>query len=292
MDFYFNENYLVSHLENMVENLKEIKDIYDFAKAKNCRIHIKDNFEYRELVTTPQSGIALGSLKYFSVIETYGYSMLESNQIKPSVDNYYFIELMSLCYKYSNSRVISLTNENEITSTQYTISKDKEPLIVTNVIGKDRLEEYLQFNPVPQSINEVFKKAEVEFRHIKFTDKAYKTANLRSNIYKQVGFSKLLNVFKVLETLIYPFLRGELEGYTQIAIEEEFKRRTNGIEFSNESDKTMKKYGNQRTVFVNGKKLIMSFHIKPNDNRIYFIYDKEDDCIYIGHSGAHLEVAG
>ena len=230
MNFYLNENHLISDLAKIVGNLKEIKEIYDFAKTKNCKIYIKDNLEYEKLATSPQIGIALGLLKHFSIIETYGYDMLESNQIEPSLDNYYFIELMSLCYKYSNSRIVSLTNECEITDNQYTINSDESSLVVTNIIGKNKLEEYLQFNPMPQSINEVFEKAEVEFKHIKFTDKAYKTANSRSDIYKQVGFGKLLNIFKVLETLIYPFLKGKLDGYTQESIEVEFKRQTMGIE--------------------------------------------------------------
>ncbi|WP_298843745.1 hypothetical protein [Clostridium sp.] len=54
----------------------------------------------------------------------------------------------------------------------------------------------------------------------------------------------------------------------------------------------MKKYSKQRTVSIDGKKLVMSYHIKFSDNRIYFIYNEEDDCIYIGHSGEHLNVAG
>ena len=292
MNFYLNENQLISDLYNIEENLKEIKKIYDFAKAKNCKIYIKDNLEYKNLATSPQIVGPLGLLKHFSIIETYEYDMLESNQIEPSLDNYYFIELMSLCYKYSNSRIVSLANEREITGNQYTINSDENSLIVTNIIGKSKFEEYLQFNPMPQSINEVCDKVGVEFKHIKFTDKAYKTANSRSDIYKQFGFSKLLNIFKVLETLIYPFLKGELEGFTQSSIQEEFKRQTKGIEFSNESDKTMKKYEEQRTANFNGKKLVMSYHIKPSDNRIYFIYNEEDDCIYIGHSGEHLIVAG
>ncbi|MBX4261285.1 hypothetical protein KTC96_06650 [Clostridium estertheticum] len=292
MDFYLNENNLISDLANILENLKEIKEIYDFAKEKNCKIYIKDNLEYEDLAISPQIGMALGLLKHCSIIETDGYDMLEINQIQPSIDNYYFIELMSLCYKYNNSRIVSLTNESEINDIKYTISYDNDIRAITNIIGKSKFEVYLQLNPVPQKINEVFKKAELEFEHIKFTDKAYKTANSRSEIYKQVGFSKLLNIFRTLEVLIYPFLKGELKGFTQASIEEEFKRLTNGIEFSNESDKTMKKYGEQRTVIFNGKTLVMSYHIKVSDNRIYFIYNKKDNCIYIGHSGQHLNVAG
>ena len=168
MDFYLNENNLISDLDNILENLKEIKKIYDFAKAKNCKIYIKDNLEYENLAISPQIGMALGLLKHCSIIETDGYDMLESNQIEPSIDNYYFIELMSLCYKYGNNRIVSLTNECEITDGKYTISTEKDINIITNVIGKSKFEVYLQFNPTPQKINEVFEKAELEFEHIKF----------------------------------------------------------------------------------------------------------------------------
>lgn len=294
MDFYFNENQLISCLDDISENLKEIKEIYNFAKIKNYEIYIKKNIDidYKKLCNKPQILLALGLLKYLKNIETDECDMLADNQIEPCIDNYYFIELVSLCYEYNNNRIISLSTEREVINPQYRIYKDKKPFLISNIIGKNEFEEYSQFNPVPQNISEVFEKAELEFKHIKFTEKAYKTANSRSDIYKQVGFLNLLNVFKVLETLIYPFLKGELEGYNQERIEEEFKKQTKGIEFSNESDKTMNKYGYQRTVSIKGEKLTMRYHIKPNDNRIYFIYHKKDDCIYIGHSGGHLDVAG
>lgn len=293
MDFYLNENNLISDKENIVKNLKEIKGFYDLLKAKNYKLYIKDNLDldYTWLSTNKSISTLLVFLKYFSPIKTDGTKIVELHEIEPFIDNYYFIELISLCHRYSNDVILSSTNENEILDLEYKIKVNETTEIVKNIIGKSKLEQYLLFNPAPQNINEVFEKAELEFPHIKFTDKAYKTANSREDIYKQFGFIKLLNMFKVLETLIYPFLKGEIRGFSENSIEEEFKNQTNGIEFSHESDATMNKYGKKREVTINGKKLKMSYHVKPSDNRIYFIYHKEDDCIYIGHSGEHLQIA-
>ncbi|WP_234121759.1 hypothetical protein [Clostridium hydrogenum] len=295
MDFYLNENQLVSDFVGIVENLKEIKEIYDLAKARNYNICIKENMDinYEKFYNKPQILMALGLLKHFDIIKADGFELLKFSQISPCIENDYFIELISLCYKNQNNRVFSLSSEREIINFEYSVNVLENVFKIVNIIGKNEFEKYLQFNPVPQSISEVFEKAENEFRHIKFTDKAYKTANPRNDIYKQIGFSKILNVFSVLEKLIYPFFRGTLNGFTQDSIQGEFKKLTYGIEFSNESVKTMKKYGEQRSVTINGRKFVMSYHIKiSSDNRIYFIYDKESDYIYIGHSGKHLQVAG
>ncbi|NMM62827.1 hypothetical protein HBE96_08965 [Clostridium sp. P21] len=293
MDFYLNENHLIVDKENIVENLKEIKQFYDLLKAKNYKLCIKDNLDldYKNLNTNKSISILLAFLKYLNSIETYGVNTVESDKIDPFIDNYYFIELISLCHKYNNNVMLSSANENEIIHPEYKININEKEEIVKNILGKSKLEEYLIFNPAPKNIDEVFQKAESEFSHIKFTDKAYKTANSREDIYKQYGFTKLLNVFKILEQLIYPFLKGELQGFSEDSIEVEFKKQTNGVEFSHESDSTMNKYGKKREVTVKGRKLKMDYHIKLSDNRIYFIYDKKDDCIYIGHSGEHLQTA-
>lgn len=291
MDFYLNENNLISDKENIISNLKEIKEFYDLLKFKNYKLYIKDNLDYKELFKNGQIGMVLPFLKNLEYIQTEGTNWIEQHQIEPIIkDNCYFIELMSLCHRYDNNLIVSLSREKEVIHSEYNINVEDNIQVVENIIGKYRLEDYLTFNPAPQSISEVFEKVEKEFSNIKFTDKAYKTASSRESIYKQFGFSRLLNIFKVLETLIYPFLKKELKGFTQDSIKKEFKDKTNGIEFSHESDATMKKYGKQRAVTIKGVKIKMSYHIKPSDNRIYFSYDKEDDCIYIGHSGKHLDI--
>ena len=293
MDFYLNENNLISDKENIISNLKEIKEFYDLLKLKNYKLYIKDNLDlnYKELCNSSEKSSALLFLKNLEHIKTYGINWLEQHQIEPIIkDNCYFIELMSLCHRYSNNLIVSSTREKEVIHSKYKINDGEIIKTIENVIGKNKLREYLIANPAPQSITEVFEKVEKEFPHIKFTDKAYKTAVSRENIYKQFGFLRLLNIFEVIETLIYPFLKQELEGFTEDSIKKEFKDKTNGIEFSQESDTTMNKYGKQRDVTINGTKIRMSYHIKPSDNRIYFTYDKKDDCIYIGHSGKHLDI--
>ena len=56
MDFYLNENNLISDSAKIVENLKEIKVIYDLAKSKNYKIYIKENLDldYEKFKTQPQ----------------------------------------------------------------------------------------------------------------------------------------------------------------------------------------------------------------------------------------------
>lgn len=296
MHFYFNENCLVKNEEDFVYNLKEIKEMYDFLKVKNYRLCIKDNLDldYEKLTSNRNAGAIIPFLKYLhldSINTNNLVDMLEENDINPKViENYYFIELMSLCYRDTNELILSSINENEISDEKYEIDKNSKKLIINNVIGKDKLQEYCFYNPAPQSVSEVFEKAEAEFKHIKFTKKAFDTGETRSDIIKQFGFINLLNIFKTLEELVYPFFKGKLD-VSHKEIQNEFKVKTN-LEYSDESDSTMDKYGCQREVCINGKSIRMSYHIKiKNDVRIYFKYVKEDDCIYIGHSGQHLDVA-
>lgn len=297
MDFYFNENCLLKYQNKFVCNVKEIKEMHDHLKEKNYRLCIKYNLDidYKKLSSNRNAMAILPFLKHLqsNSIDTSSLAeFVNENDITPKIiNNYYFIELMSLCYRDKHELILSLINEDEILGEQYEINRESQKLNIKNVIGKSKLEEYCLYNPVPQSVSEVFEKAGIEFKHIKFTRKAFDTGESRSDIIKQFGFSNLLNIFKVLEELVYPFCKGILNISSYKELQNEFKARTN-LEYSDESDSTMDKYGCQRDTYINGKNIRMRYHIKiKNDVRIYFKYIDEDDCIYIGHSGQHLDVA-
>lgn len=283
MEFYFNENYLIKSEIDRIESLKEIKDIYDILAKNNSQVHIKDNFDYGK-IAEPKYSIAYGLFKRFKIISCEDCEILESTEIKPYIDNLKFVELVSLCLKNSNDKVFSNSNENEAVADIY----EAHNLKITNLIGINSVKDYLMLNPTPKSMREVFERVSNQFQHIKFSNDAYKTADARWELYSKFGLERVFTVFRVLETLVYPFLKGNSTGSNEKDIMYEFKRQTNGIEFSDESSATMRKYAKQRTVTVNGRKLVMSYHVKVADNRIYFKYDSVDDCIYIGHSGGHL----
>lgn len=288
MNFYYNERCLVEENDDISKYLIQIKTINELLNKNGYKLYLKGNLDidYKS-PHIRKCATALLILKNISTINTDELELLGEQDILPKVDNYYFIELLSLCCKYKNNLIVSPANERVITNEIYNI--DRLNLKIKNIIGEPNLRHYLLHNPAPQSISEVFEKASSYNRHIKFTKKSYLTAANRESIYKQFGFNRLLEIFKVMEELLYPYLKGNLTGYNQNKIELEFKRRTNGVEFSNDSPMTMKKYGEERTVHINGTKYTMSFHIKPTrDTRIYFIYSNDDDCIYIGHCGGHL----
>lgn len=103
----------------------------------------------------------------------------------------------------------------------------------------------------------------------------------------QFGFNNLFDIFKAVEEIIYPFYAGN-SGIMIKEIFDVFRKKT-GLECSDESNATMNKYGSEREVTINGEKVRMQYHIKiKNDVRIYFKYIEKDHCIYIGHSGKHL----
>lgn len=297
MNFYLNENYLVKSTESeneFITSLKEIKELYDFLNRKNYKMYIKDNLDidYKQFSQNRNIMMNISFLSKIDCVNTSNpsYNMLNKTDITPEIDNYYFVELVSLCYRDNNELVLSLKNEDEAVNNQYVINKNNTELNVENIIGKLKLEEYCQYNPAPQSASEVFERAANEFSHIRFTRRAFDSVQSRESILKQFGFNNLFDIFKALEEIIYPFYNGN-SGTTIKEIFNVFKEKT-GLECSDESDATMNKYGSKREVTINGEKVRMRYHIKiKNDVRIYFKYIEEDDCIYIGHSGEHLSIA-
>lgn len=288
MEFYLNENSLMKSEEHRSINLKEIKEIYDFLESNNSKIYIKEDFDYTKVATKSEYYVALGIFKKFKILSYEACDLVDENEIHPYINNYSFIELISLCFEYENDKIISNSQEDEVIHDEYEVNKNDSYRKIYNLVGIDKVRSFLLLNPAPQNMSEVFERIDSQFQHIKFTDIAYKTASSRWEIYTKFGISKLIMIFKVLETLVYPFLKGDSVGYSEINIMSEFKKQTNGVEFSRDSTETMKKYSNQRSVTVNGRKIVMSYHIKVSDNRIYFAYDPSDDYIYIGHSGCHL----
>lgn len=299
MKFYFNENYLIKYKNDKLRIIfKEIKEIYDCLNKRNYKLCIKDNLDIDMNTIYKDRNLALVVAPFLKHIEqdnintNISYNFIDLNSISPKIedDKYYIIELLSLCYRDSNELVVSLKNEDEFNHGEYSISKESNELKIINIIGRDKLEEYCRYNPAPKNAKEVFEKAQNEFNHIKFTKKAFETVESRNDIIKQYGFNKLFNVFKALEELVYPFFKGDTRCSHSYVIK--LFKKTTSLDYSDESDLTMNKYGYQRKVTINGKEVQMRYHIKiKNDVRIYFKYIKEDDCIYIGHSGKHLDTA-
>lgn len=290
MDFYFNENYLIKSEEHRSINLKEIKEIYDLLEGNNSKIYIKEDFDYSKVATKTEYIIALSILKKFKILSYENCDILDTNDIYPCIYNDRFIELISLCFNNKNDKIISNSYEDEVIHNEYEIDINEEHKRIINLVGIDKVKKFLMLNPTPQNISEVFERISNQFSHIKFTDISYKTANSRWEIYTQFGLERLVEIFEVLEILVYPFLKGDNIGCTEKDIISEFKKQTNGVEFSRESNATMKNknYAKQRTITINGREIKMSYHIKVSDNRIYFEYDKFNNCIYIGHCGGHL----
>lgn len=286
MNFYYNENNLMHDATNVIENIKEMKKLYETLKNSGNTLMVKDSFCFPyAFIDIRRVGSALGFIKNIQRFKESD-NWLEVEDIDPQKESCHFIELISACYENRNNLIVSSTNETDIIDKNYNIKNNE--IIIENIIGKKQLNEYVLLNPVPNSIIEVFERASMNFNKIKFSDKAYETAVAKNDIYKSFGFDRILNVFKVIQELLYSFYKGKLNGYNQESIQEEFKRLT-GIDFSCDSEATLKKYATERLVAFNGRKIKMSFHIKiKGQGRIYFSYEEDDDCILIGHCGGHL----
>lgn len=287
MKFYLNENHLIESENDRSENLKEIRYMFKLLDKNGYKIYIKDNFNYMDLNTSPKYILPLSIFKYFQIIETNDCDFLNELHIEPFLDNYLFIELISLCNKHRNDKIVSISNEKEIIENEYRLNECNLEKII-NIKGIDSLHNFITHNPVPKNIKETFDRIGNIFEYINFTELAYKTAETRDCMYKSFGYSKIINVFKIVNDLLYPFFKGEMEDTSEKDIIKKFKELTGGVEFSRESKATMNKYGHERNVTIYEEEVQMDYHIKILDNRIYFYFLESRNCIYIGHSGKHL----
>lgn len=211
--------------------------------------------------------------------------------ITPEVLNETVRETIILCCRDQNERMLSLSSDTDASEDVYYL---KEAAIdnVINLKTSEEISQYILHNPPPRKMKEIFNRIEEMYPDFVFTSKAYKTAASRESAYRTIGYNQILNTFHVLHKVLLPFYREKSSGKSELDLFQELLATYN-IDISPESTATLNLYEKQRQITIDGKKHTFSNHIKFNKDacRIHFKYLKDQDKIFIGHSGKHLDTA-
>ncbi|MBG9611823.1 hypothetical protein ABE15_00925 [Bacillus cereus] len=207
--------------------------------------------------------------------------------IQPNFSSSFCEEILFSCFEDSQEHIVSLQNENCLTSENYTVTHNSNSLDVKNHIGLSSLTNFFESQLTLRSINDVFKEIDKRTNKIKLLSEAIKSARLH-NFHRK--FSDVLSTILALETVDLALLK---EGTNDIARMKAYQSST-GFKISGESEETLNKdrYEAQRTFVIPGMgKRLFEWHIKIGiDIRIHYYIDKENDLVYIGHCGKHLDI--
>lgn len=299
MDYYFNENALLQEssaycLKGM---LKEFKELYDETEKYGGKMWLKETFSCHDLkaFTDSENG------KQFALpFQLFGkcsrltvgqYTEDAIKAMKPEVSDPRVRELIYLCNRDENERMISLVGDTSAPEKEYFLLGATLARVI-NLRTAAEIHDYNLMNPFPQSIGEVFERVEKMYPDIVFTKTAVKTAATRESAYRTIGYGRLLDIFRRINEKMLPFYRGEVSGKSENDIFQELRGMYN-IDISPESQKTLNLYGKQRRLTIDGVEYEFSNHIKFKKDacRIYFRFLEDKKKIYIGHSGKHLDTA-
>lgn len=298
-NYYFNENAFLQEQspDVLAEKLYAFKTLYDATEQYRGRLCIKDTFQYNEL----RRGIRQNDCwKYAIPFQLFGKcnGIVTENcerhaveRINPDISSEVIRELIAVCNRDGNERMVSLPQDREAVADEYQL-KHASVERVFNFTSAAKIADYSLNHPYPNNIKEVFQRVEENFPDIHFMEKSFKTAAKRESAYRKVGYEELLNVFKIMNERLLPFYRNETQGKSENDIFREIREAYN-VDISTETKKTMDLYGQQREVLIDGTIYAMKNHIKFNKDacRIHFKYIESKDKIYIGHSGKHLDTA-
>lgn len=292
MNYYYNEDILLQECtqEQLSSYLTSFKELYDTLEKNSGTLWIKEKFSYAELIS-----IAENRQKYVLCLTLFGKCRKISTShadewkisaIHPEVKNENIRELLELCNRDENERMVSLPEDKE-TADMYQL-EEATVETVYNLHNEKEIHEYRLQHPYPTSIKEVFEKITEMYPEFVFTSYAYRTAAARESAYRKTGYDIILHTFQHLHELLTPFYVSAAAGKSEAQIFCELKEKY-GIDISPESKETMKQYGKQRQVKVAGEIHQFTNHIKFNKDasRIYFKYI--GGKIYIGHAGKHLD---
>ena len=294
MKFYLNQRGLFKCSSAEIDTcINEIHLIYKKMIENKSTLYVQDNIyshpKILELYSEPHKYYTFFALlKQIEQIQCCSDEEYGQITITPIVTCEIAIGLFKVCIRDDQQYVITSTNDTIITNSSYNLRFASKNMSVTNLIGDGTIDNFLLHNPMCSTINDVFNKVEGRCPNIKFTQKAYMTASERDFSYRNYRFDLIIDMFMHVEKLLLPYFRGEI-ACSEKEIIKQFKEKT-GIEFSQESNATMQKYGHEREMIIDGDKYTFTFHFKIGDNRIYFIYMPVKDKIFIGHAGGHLSI--
>lgn len=244
---------------------------------------LSQNLDYKKYAAFFQ---CVGRLNYIEKV--WEVNPVKVEHVIPGVSSEITRKILTCCLRDEQDKMLSLYGDDS-DSEEYQII-EPSTWYVKHFVVIEQVKEYHIYNPMPETMKELFEKVSANYKDIVFTKKVFETVTTREEAYKKYGFDKILRIFWGMNEFLLPFYKGELKGYSEAEIFKVFMARFK-IEISPDTNKTMQMYGNQREVIIHNEKHKMCNHIKipVQASRIYFKYI--DGKIYIGHSGEHLRTA-
>ena len=295
---YFNHNTLADQNRETIEDcLSEILRLSSFVKENNYEL--KFYWKLWEIKVNDKDLRSILSERKFSE-KTMGliyaiinsgpfycdedkFDSAESVIINPEVPcNSAILNMLASCIIWGQSIILSQKQEQILTHDNYNLVHEDESYDLINIIGEDKLTEFIFSQNIPKSIDEVFERIS-RFDHVVILDSAKKSAR------KYDFSSTLLSVEKVLECLSSIEFMDVNNNLTNENRKMHFKNKT-GFEFSEESIETIRhpRFRAQRLFQISpGNKQCFTLHAKIGGSlRIHFLI--ENGILYIGYCGNHL----
>lgn len=299
MEIYLNHNKLQTELSKIKgvnafpEICEQFHEILSDLKHENYKLSVLSSWKnnvFCSLSTEPRKymGFLIDLQKTGNIEEIAVTEILKSVDFIPSILERDVRTVLSCCVRDEKDLFVSLQDDVDATEEFYEVrSLDRK---LYSIKTRKDLERYIKYHPMPNNMQELFKKVQSKCPDIIFTKEAYATVTKRENAYKKYGYDKMLKIFYGVEETLLKFYALGRSGKSEKDVFEDF-RKEYGVEISPDTDQTLKMYGRERQVKIGEQIYTMSNHIKIpiQQARIYFKYI--NGKIYIGHSGEHLRTA-
>lgn len=282
MDIIINDNFLADG-EKRVSSFKEFAQVYDFFKGKHIQFYKRNDIDWSFLQTNKDIIRKLGyAFNIFSIIKSISYDeerVSDYTEIASEFDEI-LARVVQCCVENGIEHIYSVKQFNKNIPENFEI-KEK---ILWNVCDIREIQERYARFPQIQSMSDAFHRINEEFPYIIFLNKAYQTCDDKENVYRQFGYEKIVRLFEIANDILFPVLLNKIRMPEKECFRK-YEEKTK-IDVSRETPATMKQFGYEREVEIDGEKIQMEIHFKIKDARIYI--HAKNDKIYVGHCGRHL----
>lgn len=270
----------------MRKNREQIYFYQDFWSISLGEMNMKDYIfsitdkEYaKEIISVVMNGPY-----YFNSDKT------DDVSIEPKVRKSFAKNLIAICFKDSQDKIISLRGETDLCHKEYSVRDYRSCFCIQNIIGCDELISRMNTAEKFKNINDVFDKIEAASKNIVILESARKSA--KKHDFRDC-LDDVFNGIMGLYNIELPMLRRGIQGEKRM---EEFQKGCR-LEISKESEETLniERYKREREFNIPRKgKVLFDWHIKIDggNTRIHYYIDKDRKKVYIGHCGKHLSTAG
>lgn len=301
MSFYFNhsvmENTSINYVGSFIDEIINIKasmrknkeqlyfyqDFWNISlgemNMKDYIFSIKDKEYAKEIISVVMNG------PYY-----FNNDAGDDVSIVPKVRKCFGKSLLTICFKDSQDKIVSLQGEADLCCEEYSVRDYMYCFRIKNIIGCDELTRCLNTEEKFRSINDVFDKIEASSKNIIILESARKSA--KKHDFRDC-LEDVFNGVMGLYSIELPMLRKGIQGEKR---KEEFLKSCK-LEISKESEETLniERYKREREFNIPKLgKVLFDWHIKIDggNTRIHYYIDKDRRKVYIGHCGKHLSTAG